>query len=328
MGLACSNIRLLTLTARKADCEYNMSVLSMKKLAMAREQSDLSRAYASKLQSKNITYRADGKYNQMTYQYLMGYGSGSSLISGNNPLKNDNSMILTDACGLVVMNRSYANVLTKVLGSSCMDANGKGGTFSVDYIPQLIAEMAGSPFNNAEDIKTVMDGGNIDAKYSSTVTKTMSQEAVGSTKHDATNSMTKYFQEVIDFYYPIFHAASANGWTTQYTKEIEDNRSYISDALVSGTLVLAQANDYGNYDPDTNLQYFITTDRVSSRQDADAREQYTAEYNAKKADIDEQESLYDIQITDLSTELEAINTEMESVKSLIDDAQKVFEWGK
>ena len=39
MGLACSNIRLLTLTARKADCEYGISIDSMRKMALTREQS-------------------------------------------------------------------------------------------------------------------------------------------------------------------------------------------------------------------------------------------------------------------------------------------------
>ena len=34
MGLAVSNIRLLSLTARKADCEYNISIDSMKKMAL------------------------------------------------------------------------------------------------------------------------------------------------------------------------------------------------------------------------------------------------------------------------------------------------------
>lgn len=54
MGLACSNIRLLTLTARKADCEYGISIDSMRKMALTREQSALSQEYYSKLQSKQF----------------------------------------------------------------------------------------------------------------------------------------------------------------------------------------------------------------------------------------------------------------------------------
>ena len=327
MGLAASQSRFLFLTARKADCEYNISIDSMKKMALTREQSDLSKEYYSRLQSKQIAYRADGKYNNMTYQYLMGYGSGSSLVSGMNPIKTDNSMILTDCNGLVVLGSTYVNALTSVLGDSCMDTKGRGGTFSADLIPELIAAVAGSPCNNAEDIKTVMNGGEIAGSYDATTLKTMSQTAVGSTVHDSTTSMTDLFKQVIDFYYPIFHAASANGFTTEYNNEISNNSNYVSDALVSGSLQLVQVNDYGNYDPDTSLTYFITTGLVSERQDSSVREEITAWYNAEKDRISEKESWLDLELSDLSTELEAIKTEMESVKSMIEDGQKVFEWG-
>ena len=52
MGLACSQIRLLTLTARKADCEYGISIRSMGKIALMSEMSDLASEYQSKLSTK------------------------------------------------------------------------------------------------------------------------------------------------------------------------------------------------------------------------------------------------------------------------------------
>lgn len=327
MGLAINNIRLLTLTARKADCEYNISIDSMKKMAIAREQSDLSKQYYSKLQSKQIVYRADGKYNQMSYQYLMGYGSGSTVVSGYFPLKTDNSMILTDSNGLVVMNSTFLKALTGVLGTSCMDENGRGGTFSADLIPDLIAAIAGSPCDNADDIRKIMNDGSVESNYDAITQISLTQEEVGPTTVDSSETTTKLIQKVIDFYYPIFHAASANGWTTEYSNEIENNSDYISDALLTGTLQLAQVNDYGNYDPDTSLTYFITTGLVAERQDASYREEVTAWYNSEKERISEKESWIDLEISDLSTELEAIKTEIESVKSMIEDAQNVFEWG-
>ena len=70
MGLACSNIRLLTLTARKADCEYGISIDSMRKMAIAREQTQLSQEYNSKLKAKQISYFANGKYNQINYKMI------------------------------------------------------------------------------------------------------------------------------------------------------------------------------------------------------------------------------------------------------------------
>ena len=81
MGLAASQARLLTLTARKADCEYGISIDSMRKMALSREQSQLSQEYSSKLKAKNIAYYANGKYNKINYSYLMGYGANYTAIT-------------------------------------------------------------------------------------------------------------------------------------------------------------------------------------------------------------------------------------------------------
>ena len=61
MGLACSQVRFLGLTERKATIERSLSSASMQKMAITREMSQLSSEYYSKLQSKNVVYYADGK---------------------------------------------------------------------------------------------------------------------------------------------------------------------------------------------------------------------------------------------------------------------------
>ena len=126
MGLACSQARLLTLTARKADCEYGMSVDSMHKMALTREMSDLSRVYNSKLQAKKISFYKNGQYHKMNYQYLMGYGSNWTTLFNQDAyaMKAEPSMILTDYKGQVVLSNDYAKVLTSVLGPNAVDQNG------------------------------------------------------------------------------------------------------------------------------------------------------------------------------------------------------------
>ena len=84
---------------------------------------------------------------------------------------------------------------------------------------------------------------------------------------------------------------------------------------------------YARNDEDT-LNYFITTGSVVERNDADAREEIAAWYEAEKERINEKETLLDLHIDELSTELEVIKTEMQSIQSLIDDAVgSVFDWG-
>ena len=329
MGLACSNIRLLTLTARKADCEYGISIDSMRKMALSREQTQLSQEYNSKLKAKQISYYANGKYNKINYSYLMGYGNNYSAITGGTqPLKSQNSMILTDFKGQVVMSKAYASAITSVLGSSAMDSQGRGGTFSTDQIPAILAKLL--PGFTEDQFKNAIDGKSQDStSYDANGVQTITGNSTGNkVTVDNTETTTKKIQSIVDFYYPIFQAAAANGWTTEYNNDMGTNDDYVSDALSSGTFQLATVNDEGNYDPDTSLTYYVTSGLVSQNNNSEVIEEVTAWYEAEKARISEKEDYLDIDIDNLSTELESINTEIQSIQSLIDDAiSSVFDWG-
>ena len=336
MGLACANIRLLTLTSRKADCEYDISIDTMEKMSLTREMSDLSMQYYSKLKSKNISYYANNQYNNINYQYLMGYdsyaanfGRLSSLESERSKqraLKEDNRMILTDYNGSVVMDRRYRDALIKVLGTDCIDNFGRGRTFSKENIPALISAVCGVPAYTEDKIKNVLEGGKSTYSYSYTGQNVLTGEA-SSSGTATVDTDTEAIQAVIDLYYPIFIAASANGWTFEYYNEMSHNENYISDALVSGSFQLAQVDEYGGYNPDASLTYFCMEGLVIDRQDSNKREEITAWYNAEKERITEKENWLDVEITDLSTELEAINTEMEALKSYIENGVEIFDWG-
>ena len=329
MGLACSNIRLLTLTARKADCEYGISIDSMRKMALSREQTQLSQEYNSKLKAKQISYYANGKYNKINYSYLMGYGNNYSAITGGTqPLKSQNSMILTDFKGQVVMSKAYASAITSVLGSSAMNAQGRGGTFSTDQIPAILTKLL--PGFTEDQFKNAIDGKSQDStSYDANGVQTITGNSTGNkVTVDNTETTTKKIQSIVDFYYPIFQAAAANGWTTEYNNDMGTNDDYVSDALSSGTFQLSTVNDEGNYDPDTSLTYYVTSGLVSQNNNSEVREEVTAWYEAEKARISEKEDYLDIDMDNLSTELESINTEIQSIQSLIDDAiSSVFDWG-
>ena len=329
MGLACSNIRLLTLTARKADCEYGISIDSMRKMALSREQTQLSQEYNSKLKAKQISYYANGKYNKINYSYLMGYGNNYSAITGGTqPLKSQNSMILTDFKGQVVMSKAYASAITSVLGFSAMDSQGRGGTFSTDQIPAILAKLL--PGFTEEQFKNAIDGKSQNStSYDANGVQTITGNSTGNkVTVDNTETTTKKIQSIVDFYYPIFQAAAANGWTTEYNNDMGTNDDYVSDALSSGTFQLATVNDEGNYDPDTSLTYYVTSGLVAQNNNSEVREEVTAWYEAEKARISEKEDYLDIDMDNLSTELESINTEIQSIQSLIDDAiSSVFDWG-
>lgn len=329
MGLACSQARLLTLTARKADCEYGIAIASMQKMGLTREMSQLSQDYYSQLQSKQISYYANGQYNKMNYQYLMGYGSNYTAIWNNDKyaLKEENSMVLTDYKGQVVLSDDYAKAITSVLGPSAMNKDGQGGTFSTDKIAAIIAALC--PGFTAETFQTIIDGDNLSSEYGAHGVNTLTGEENGNKiTVDNSSSVTEKAQAIVDFYLPIFAAAASNGWTTEYNKELATNDDYVSDALVTGAFQLATVNNEGEYDEGGSLTYFVTAGLVEARTDSDVREEITAFYNAEKERVSDKETILDLYIDEMSTELEAINTEIQSIQSLIDDAiSSVFDWG-
>jgi len=327
MGLAASQVRLLAMTQRKADVEYQIGMGAMHKMALTREVSDLAREYSSKLQQKQISYYANGKYNKINYQYLMGYGANfaAAWYPDRYPMKDNNAMVLTDYKGQVVLSKAYADAINKVIPKG-MSACGKGGTFDKSKIPEILAVLF--PSLDAETIMKVKNGGELESSYDADIIKTLTGESVGEGETKNSEAATKMVQQFIDAYWAIFEAASTNGWTTEYNGEINSNPDYISDALVSGTFHLETIDDYGEYDDCSTLNYFVTNGDISENVTNEHREQVTAWYNEQKAILNEKEQFVDLEMQDLSTELEVIKTQMEAIQTFIDNAiQHTFTWG-
>lgn len=126
----------------------------------------------------------------------------------------------------------------------------------------------------------------------------------------------------------------------QVTGEITviDNNTYttvsksenLQAGLKSGLYQLVNVSSlkYGGYSKGQNLDYFKTQNYVVEQTDQSTRETITAWYNAAKADLNEKENYWDSEITQLSTELNTITTEIDSVKKLREDAiSSTFKWG-
>ena len=108
------------------------------------------------------------------------------------------------------------------------------------------------------------------------------------------------------------------------------NSDNLQDGLKSGLyqLVNVSSIQYGGYSRAQNLDYFKTQNYVVEQTDQSTRETITAWYNAAKADLNEKENYWDSEITQLSTELNTITTEIDSVKKLREDAiSSTFKWG-
>lgn len=328
MGLACSNVRFLALTRQKSNIQHQIMLTSSAKISLSREMSDLTKEYNSKLQSKNITYYKDGSYKKINYGFLMGFGSNYAGIFDTEgyAVKNDNSMILSNYKGQVVLANSYANAIISALGSSVSYSAGNGGTFSEDSIPAILAKLF--PDFTEEQFSTVLNNEELSSSFDADVVNTATREDVGDTVVNNSAIYSDKIRRILEFYYPIFSAAAANGWTTEYNQAINNNPDYVSDALISGMFQLTSVNDKGQYDERGSLDYYVTSGFLEERTDAEERTKITAWYDDMRAQINEKETAYDLTLNELSTTLESINVEMQSIKKLVQDGCSVFDWGK
>lgn len=106
MGLAAGQARLLTITGRKSDCEYQSMKLSHQKIALARELADLSNEYQNSLDQTKLIYDYYGKGDTSTQ---LSYG----ILMNPSALNDYKPITVTDSMGRITLNSKYANVARK-----------------------------------------------------------------------------------------------------------------------------------------------------------------------------------------------------------------------
>lgn len=161
MGLAASQARLLTITSRKADCEFQSMILSHQKIALSRDMEKISTQYQNSLNATKLVYDYYGSGDSnmaLTYGLLM----TPSAYNDYYP------KLVTDAKNRVILNSAYASAAR----AAGIPAEGLSGTPSTDVRNRFIeclananiistsvaASIQGVPYNN-----TIGNGNTISA---------------------------------------------------------------------------------------------------------------------------------------------------------------------
>ena len=101
MGLSAGQARLLTITGRKSDCEFQSMRLSHQKIALTRQLADLSNEYQNSLDQTKLIYDFYGTGDtstQLSYNLLM----------SPSALNNYMPTLITDSLGRVTLNSNLA----------------------------------------------------------------------------------------------------------------------------------------------------------------------------------------------------------------------------
>ncbi len=139
MGLSASQARLLTITARKADCEFQSMQLSHQKIALSRDMENISTAYQEALNQTKLVYDYYGtgtSQMDLTYDLLM----KPSLYNDYYP------KLITDSQNRVVLDARYA-AAARAAG---IPAEGLNGTSSSEIRDAFIRALAGEGDNGSK----------------------------------------------------------------------------------------------------------------------------------------------------------------------------------
>ena len=208
MGLAAGQARLLTITGRKSDCEYESMRLSHQKIALSRELSDLSNEYQNSLDQTKLVYDYYGTGDTST---PLSYG----LLMSPSTLNDYLPITVTDSLGRVTLNSKYAaaaraaGIPQEGLGSLPSDAMRNAfiqGLYTSGILTKNTAEtILGLPYNQQAGFgggtttAVTTKTGNIDTLIQSldengtefTTTKLVSSQQIQGAKDDMNNCIIR-----------------------------------------------------------------------------------------------------------------------------------------
>ncbi|HIS82954.1 TPA: hypothetical protein IAD41_05035, partial [Candidatus Scatenecus faecavium] len=236
MGLSASQARLLTITARKSDCEYESMRLSHQKIALSRDMNKISAEYDNAMAQTKLIYDYYGKDSEstdLTYGLLM----TPSAINNYTPAP------ITDSSGRVVLDSRLA----KAARDAGIPQEGLDGLPSSDVRNKFIDSLASTGYISqfqADNIKKTtynqMAGvGSADLVNVSTTTGTLQDliDAVSNEYYDFSDVVGFNNQFVDD----VKFESQANGTATT-----AENKVSFADILNGNYMLLAETHDGDN----------------------------------------------------------------------------------
>ncbi len=130
MGMAASQGNLLFLISAKNRDEFRLSELSMRKTALTRDVNKITKEYTDAINAKTLKWSNNGgtSYIDLTYKNLM---------NPNSQLSNNNTNLITDSSGRVVLHDDYKKY------AEMISPDGKPGGDWESVKNQIIPELTG-----------------------------------------------------------------------------------------------------------------------------------------------------------------------------------------
>lgn len=287
MGMSASQARLLSLTARLSDLELQAQTISNAKIRLADESANASRKYAAALDKKIMKVRdGSGAFQDASIANIAVYGAKSEINATNGKYR-----YVEDTAGKLVMSAAQATAM-----GATLSADGKSATFA----GLKTAYMAQVTINSNIPREKIADPAN-------------PGKLIDGPNADQNSQAYKYYDDL--------YSKANKGQITIISTEQANDPDWLERQIKSGNLFLREYNETGGSDGKGSFDQVSWTSGDDSMSEEDDKSQIAkaeADYDVTMADIQSKDKRFDLQLKQIDTEHQAIQTEMDTVKKVID----------
>lgn len=273
MGMSASQARLLSLTARMSDLEFQAQSISNSKIRLADESAQASRKYSAALDKKimKVANGKDGTYQDASVTNIALYGTAQNLNSTTNKFR-----YIEDSAGKLVMTQAQRDLLA---------GNNNGNVFPLQ-LPNSVA-------NNIPRVKNA--------------------DGTPGIAYDENSAAYKYYKDI--------YAKVSTGQVNIIAPNDAQDPEWLENQIKAGGVFLREYNETGgklgtgSFD---QVSWMSGDDSMHEEDDKSQIARAEAEYETTMADIQSKDKRFDLQLKTIDTEHTAIQTEIDSVKKVID----------
>jgi hypothetical protein len=314
MGMSASQARMLSLTARLSDLEFTAQSISNSKIRLADQSEEASRIYADALDKEKLTvmsgdtttYMDATAYNLTTYQAVS---------------STDKQRFLKDYAGRVIVNDKMAEYYNNSIASgSVSDTLKKNPQYPtveayvravLGYFTESEAVSAGKPYNKSAV--------NFYSNQYTGLEKFLNGLGYTSDPNNTEATLVKD-DGATSYYQNVFNEIQANGYSAVENSKMMDTE-WLYNQLSGGNIFLAEWDSTGGEDGKgdfVEVSWSSGDATLQSKSDDIALARAEAKYQTTMASIQSKDKRFDLQLQTINTEHTAIQTEIDSVKKVID----------
>lgn len=336
MGMSASQARMLSLTSRLSDLEYQSQSISNSKLRLADQSTAASQKYQDALSKEKLTVMVSSSSTVDANAY--------NLTTYNAISTTDKQRFVTDLSGRILVTSSVGSAYddSQNVGSTSYylkhqvgrdtDGNGTDDTYGYNsstdflndflgYYDETTATAAGVIYDeDAINYYTNVYSGKEEFLNSLGYTSDSSTDQAYTTALFGAPSSATYDSGADKYYSNVFEQIAKNGYNCPGDGKMVDSE-WLYNQLNSGTVYLSEWSSSGGDDGSggwENVSWSSGDPSLQTASDTSQIAKAEAEYETDMAQIKSQDNKYDLQLKEIDTQHSAIQTEIDSVKKVID----------